>query len=193
MLGSLTDTLRARLRERGVPFDVEYGPERMRQTSLAKSHIVLERDRERGDVFKGPASNTRNPRIVETWGLGCVCRVYAQSTKNGARARDHEELCDEIVRQIVLSLREIVAANRLRWAITGSGYLSAESMDERGMEAWAGVVYELAFQVDRGISDTEYNGEKAAEATGFSIWTTLTTTGASAVDERVPGATTRVP
>jgi hypothetical protein len=196
MLSAICNELRAALQARGVPYDVVYGPERMAQSSLARTHIVLERDRTLGDAYLPPTTHTRNPRLDHVRRIGAVLTVYARSGEPGATIADHERLADHIVDQALVALRGIVAARRTLWDVTGARLLSAGESADRALEAWAGVVYEVKLAIDRGVADTPFDGAAAVErtmggATGARIGTALNITGSPGTSTDLPGATTR--
>jgi hypothetical protein len=167
-----------------------YGPEGFFQTPLANSHIVVSRDRGTGDNFMGAESNTRNPNVVQTFGLGSKCRVYAKSTLAGANIWDHERLAGKIMDQIVIALTEIIVARKNEFRPSIARLLTAAELKEPELQRWAGVVYELKFKINRSILDVPYDGESADEAT---MGTGITTVGATIDTSGSPGGSTVLP
>jgi hypothetical protein len=206
VLLSISYQLREDLQARGVPFDVVYGPERLGQTPLAASHIVLERDRATGDELLPVTAHRRNPRVDHVRGIGATLRVFARSTAAGAGPGDHERVADRVVDQCLISLRAIVAARRTQWRLRSAKLLSADEAGERGLETWPGVIYEARFVIDRGVADAGWTEAETAaaaagtatadEATfggahGVSVATTLDTSDGPAGSDELPSATTR--
>jgi len=200
MLAAITDQLREALDARGVPvtaIPVVYGPESLGQTTLAQSHIVIERSRSMGDTWGPGHAPMRNPRQIFSVQVGAVCRIFARSSLSGARTQDHERVADQLAGQVMVALREIVVARKTIWRVMSSRLLTRDDMAERNMQTWAGVVYEILFSVDRGVLDTDYAGEAATEATaggatGFGVSTTLDTSDSPGVGKDLPSGTTRV-
>lgn len=200
MLAAITDQLRAALEARGVPvksIPVIYGPESLGQTTLAQSHIVVERDRMAGDTWGPSRVPMRNPKQVFSVSVGAVCRIFARSSLSGARNQDHERIADTLAAQTMIALREIIIARKTLWQVTSSKLLTKDEMSERDLQTWAGVVYEIRFSIDRAALDTDYAGEAAAEATaggtdGFGVVTTLDTSTSTGAGTDLPDATTRV-
>lgn len=196
MLAAITYQVRDALEARGVPYPVSYGPERTGQTSMADPHIVIERDRDQGDGINPATTNRRNPQLVFVRPIGAVFRVYARSTLPSAGPADHERVADKVVDQILVVLREIVAARKTFMRFGSAGLLTAAALEELSLQTWSGVVYQVRFQVDRGVTTANYEGEIAAESEfgdspGTSVSTTLDTDDSPEVNLDLPSATTR--
>jgi hypothetical protein len=206
VLLAISYQLREALKARGVPHPLAYGPERMGQSVLAAPHIVLERDRENGDLIAPPVAHRRNPRLDHVRWIGSILRVFAKSTTDGAGVGDHEREADRVVDQAMVALRGIVSARRSLWEIRSSKLLTAEEAGERGLEAWPGAIYEVRFAVARGVADLGWTEAATAagaagtnpadEATfgtahGVSVATTVDTSDGPAGSELLPSATTR--
>lgn len=206
MLAAIAIQLGEMLADRGVPYPVVYGPERMSHGSATTPHVTVERSRALGDSTRPNKTIRDNPRVVFVRSIGAVCRVYARSTQSGAAPADHERVADAVVDQILVCLRTIAGGRRTIFESRDGRFLSAVDLDERGLQAWAGVVYELPFTIARGVTDGVYAGESAlaygttpaaAEATaggehGFGVAITLDVGESSGSSETLPGATTRV-
>lgn len=195
MLAAITYELRELLKARGVPYPVGYGPERSTQSVAVDSHIVVERDRERGDEFKPPPTSRYNPHLDHSRDIGAICRVFARSTLSGAGPEDHERVADTVVDQVAIVLRAIISRRRTFWAVRSAKLMTAAEMAYAGI-TWPGVVYELRFTVSRGVTDATFQGEIAGESTfggahGTTVSTTLDTSDSPAGSNDLPSATTR--
>jgi len=194
MLLAITYQLRDELTARGVPYPVRPGPLATIPGSMGESQIVVERDRSAGDTVAAPSTIMRNPTLQWKRGIGFRVRVWTRSTLDGAIAMDHERIADHVVDQILLAMRAIVSGRKTEWRVTGGGLLSAADLSELGAQSWAGVVYELRCQIDRGVTDRTYQDVAASEATaggtgGFGFANTETVTGAGG--RELPSASTR--
>jgi hypothetical protein len=178
MLYEISKELSSALSVVGCPLRVVYGPE-PKTTGLTDSRIVIERDRKAGDQFTGPRSQQRNPKLIDVRAIGCVLRVYAQSTLAGASVYDHERIADQAIDQIDVAMRTIINTRKTMWRVTSAKLLSADELQLQGLTVWPGVVYEMKFQVDRGVLRTTWAGEAADEATmggegGVSLGSSMT-------------------
>jgi hypothetical protein len=196
MIASFTDDLRAALVTRGVPYAVVYGPERLRQTVLAEPHIVVMRDRQQGETFRGPKTTKQNPPLDHVRTMAVRCVVYGKSYLAGASVADHERVADKVVDQIVIAMRAIVNERQTEWVLTGGRLLSDTDLAEDGLEAWPGVAYELRFTVDRGVRDETYAGEYPDESTiggthGIDFGTSLSADG-TGQENTLPSAETEL-
>lgn len=197
MISSFTDDLRSALSDRGVPYPIVYGPERMQQTLLAEPHIVITRDRQQGETFKPPKTTKQNPPLDHVRAMAVRCLVYGKSRLPGATVADHERVADKVADQIVLAMRAIVNERQTEWVIIGGRMLNDTDLQEEGLEAWPGAVYELRFTIDRGVRNENYAGEYADESTiggahGISFDLTLSADG-TGQENALPSATTELP
>jgi len=198
MLYTITQELKTALAAKGCPVPVVYGPER--SGGLIGQRIVVERDRQSGDQFTGPRSQQRNPGLVDVRAIGSVLRVYAQSGVAGANVWDHERVADQVIDLVTVALRRIVSARKTLWRIGAAKLLSSDELELRGLKTWPGVVYELRFQIDRGVFDYTWTGDAKPEATmggtgGVTVTApTVTITGGAgtAVPTALPAATTEI-
>lgn len=196
MLAAITYQLRDALKARGVPYPVSYGPERVGQTVLADSHIVVERDRDRGDDVSPPPTSRYNPHLDHVRDIGAICRIYARSTLAGAGPEDHERVADTVADQVLIVLRSIVSARRTAWAVRSAKLLSTAEAEYNGIN-WPGCVYELRFAISRGVTVATFVGEIAGEtkfggAHGTTVATSLDTTGGPGPSTDLPSAETRI-
>lgn len=165
MIYELQKELAAELEARGVPYPVLYGPESAQTTTPAvRSRIVLERDRKQGDRFDGPRSVHVNHQLSAVRAIGCVLRIYAASTAAGARVQDHERLADALLDRVTVALRKCVNVRKTLHRITAAKLLDGDELELRGLATWPGVVYELRFEIDRGVFDRDWDGSAAPEA-----------------------------
>lgn len=164
MIKGIAIRVQDELKAKGVPFGLVYGPERQASTPSSPSRIVIERDRKAGDGF-GPARSVHtNPRMRAVRAIGCVARIFAKSNKAGADVGDHEGVCDAVVDKVTIALDKVIRSDQTLWTIVSGKLLNQEELAARDLTTWPGVVYELAFTIDRGVFDTDYAGEAASEA-----------------------------
>lgn len=164
MIYEITKEVRAALQSKGVPYPVEYGPERA-PASVASTRIVIERDRRATDTFAPPMSPKPNPvrfgvrwQAVQIW-------IYAQSTVDGPAVYDHERIAEQLVDKLTIALTRCVLARRNQLRIGSANYVGAAELELLGIEAWPGVVYQMSVEISRSIDDTNWIGEKSPEAT----------------------------
>ena len=199
MIYSITRELETALKAKGVPLPVVYGPERS-GTALTRPRIVVERDRQAGDVVKwSPRVPMRNPRAVDRRMQGVQIRIYAKSDLSGAGVWDHERIADHSVDAILVALRGIIESRKNEIAVQSSRFLNAAELDET-LQTWPGVVYEIKLQIDRGVFESIWSLETSAVAApvaiiggehGIGISTSLTASG-SGVNSALPSASTEV-
>jgi len=187
MIHEIYDQLRVALKAKGVPFECVYGPTPV-PAKVGATRIHMLRDYDAGDQVLPTLSQHRNPRVFAARGMGALVRVHAQSTIGGAQRHDHERLADAIVDQVQVELYKIVRAAKTVWRVTRAGLVADATTD-----GWAGVVYELHFQIDRGVRDVDWLGNADGEMTMTSetAVTSLAATG-PATGPGLPTATTRI-
>lgn len=170
MIYEISHELSAELRARGVPYPVIYRESRTRTIgSVPDTRIVIERDRRGGDQAGNPISQFKNPRRVASRRIGVLIRVFAQSTIDGAREPDHEDLADEIIDHVEMALRVVLVKRKTFHAIAQSKLLDGEEMAALGIEQWPGVVYELRVLIDRNVIDRNFIGEAREQTTLTAI------------------------
>jgi len=156
MIHSMSLDLEEKLRSRGFPLRVRYGPERVSREGY-KTVIVMARDHESGDSIGAPKGNQRNPRYRFARRLGCVAEIFAASTKPGAAVHDHEGLCDAITDAFLVALYEWGAEAKVgNIDITSSKYLTKAERND--IERWPGLVYQVRFNVARGVYQLDFEG-----------------------------------
>ena len=171
MLYEVSRLVETELQSRGCPIPVVYGPERAEDLALVRSRIVFERPRAGGDVVGPPrVSKTNPPRRAER-GVQGIVRVFAHSTVAGARVQDHEEIAEQAVDLVIVSLQIAAAKMETTFGIGGGGYLSASVLGLDGLTTWPGVVYELTITLQRGVFDRTWvgAGKGTSEITGVAV------------------------
>jgi hypothetical protein len=163
--------VRTHLAARGCPLRVVYGPERLADSGLTDSRIVIERERGSGDSIRPPKSTTKNPHRRAERGLAGVVRIFAKSSTPGARIEDHETVCEQAVDMIIIALQHAAAKEDTRIAVESSGYLSADDSNVPSVETWPGVVYEISIELARGVFDRTWAGNANAEQSEFTVST----------------------
>lgn len=175
-----------KMRARGYPVRFEYGPDAVAREGR-EIVIVVERDREQGDGFVPPVGTQRNPDVIRKRLLGCVARVYAKSSKPNATIWDHEELCDHIADAFFFALYEWGAEARAGdLPIRESRYLAASEL--RNEERWAGAVYQIRYQVPRGLRGVTYEGDARPTGEAASVASRTDVSGPGAEDDTGCGA-----
>jgi hypothetical protein len=159
MVADVTDMMR----ERGFSLPIVYGPERTRRTSQHATHVVFQRDREKGDTFAAPDGRGRYPEYRGVRVIGCTAWVVARSSRSGARVEDHEELSDIIVDGIHSALYRWASEANSRMTIDGGRFLRRDELDGGELETFDGTVYELSFAVARGVYDRTDEQESPRE------------------------------
>ncbi len=190
MLHAIYLELQEALKARGVPFDVLYGP--FPAPVPGSSAIVFDVDATtKGQFRPAPSGAPRNPSVILQRALPGVVRVYAQSTKDGAADWDHRRVAERVVDQIVASLRRICVARREQIDFQSAGLMSAQELDEAGIQTWPGVVHETKFQVWRGVTDSvSYTAEAADTKTlaAGGVTTSLDTSDSPGTGAGLPSA-----
>ena len=195
MLYEISREIEAELRARDCAYPVVYGPERL-PTTLANCRIVIERERGAGEDVGAPKHRGTNPRPIATRSIAGRCRVFAKSSKAGANVWDHEREADLAVDLLVVALHSCSRRRCSEYRVTGGKILAANELEYEALSAWPGVVYELTFEIDRGVSDVKWAGDKRPEVTigegGIVIATSATVGGDAAGSSDLPSVETRV-
>lgn len=184
MIHELAGLLRTALAAKGVPYEVVYGPTAT-PPKVGSTRIQILRDTDAGDQVLGPRSQHLNARQFSVRAMGALARVHATSTLAGAQRHDHEDLADAIVDQLQIELYKIA-----RDAKTLIRFVRAGIVTDQTADGWSGALYELRFQLDRGVRDTKWTGEAAPEGSFTGTATTLDLTGSGQAKD-LPTATTR--
>lgn len=199
MLYEISREIDAQLQVKLAPYRVHYGPENADPDAglrLTTPRIVIERDRQAGDRPRDGRSRTNNAKMLAAREVGAVCRIFAQSTVDGARVEDHERIADQLADMVTCALHVVATTRKAEWRISSAKLLTAEEVAQRGLQVWPGAVYELRFSVDRGVYDTDWTGAAAAEkalgtdSSSIKVRTTGTI-GLQNAPEGTPGEATR--
>jgi len=183
MLYEIARAVATRVHSKGCPLPVVYGPEPVQDVALTKSRIVFERPRDAlSDVVSAPRTQRMNPPLRGELGIAGVVRIYAQSTVDGARVQDHEEVALAAVDQVIVALQAVVGGMRTTHAISQAGLVSAATLALPELRCWPGVVYEIHFTAQHGVRDTTWAGDAKATQSSWSIETTGTCTTTAAPD-----------
>lgn len=182
----LFTTVRDAVKAKGMPFEFVYGPARV-PVSNGATRLTWQRERGVSETLKPPIVNHRNPRMVATRGLPILVRIHAQSTKPGAQMHDHEEIARAISEQVITEVHKATRTFGTTYQLAFSGLVDNVDVPD----GWAGVVHEIKFSVDDGISDVAWTGEAAEENSPATIATTRNATGPGPRTD-LPSATTRI-
>lgn len=178
MIGALAAGVESVLRGRRYPVRIEVGPRLSIET--APFAITLDLDRGTPDEVGAPVVARGNPVTPWSRSIGCVARVFAGSTKGGARLADHEVACNALVDALLVALRE--------WAV-GSGFgldlreVRAMPLEDRGggEVARGGEAYVVRFAVRRALVAVDYTGigELTGTAAGVATASRISLDGAN--------------
>lgn len=143
------------------PIRVEYGPEFNRRSAHEENLVVVERDREQGDLFSAPRGAQRNPKKLATRAYGAKATIWIRSNLPGARLAEHEEACEQAVDAFFCGLYHWTKTTRHEASptIVEARYIKAEEADVASAQTWPGVVYLFRFRVFAGVADLSYKGE----------------------------------
>lgn len=185
MIHAIFVQLRDALAAKGVPFQITYGPPQT-PMKVGDTRLAFFRDYTAGDAIGPRKSQHQNPRQIATRSMTFVVRIYAQSTKPAAARWEHEEIAEQLADAVHVALHDIALRGRTLMRIGRMGYVQDDTSD-----GWLGVVYEIRFQIDRGVADLTWTGEAAPEAIAGSMSTSLDVDGPGAATD-LPSATTRI-
>lgn len=190
MIHEIAKELDAKLKAKGVPVRVVTGPERT-DGQAQRERIVLERDRDSGDSFGPVRSQHGNPKARMTRTVGCLMRIYAQSTSAGAAVYEHERRAETILDRIVCSLDDVIRGDRKSsWALRDGKFTSPTDLQQS--QTWSGALYELRFSVDRSVFDRAWptvadpQGAKRPEGGFDSVGNVLDVPLPAGGDELIP-------
>lgn len=158
MIYRLALDMRDLLAARRFPGKVEHGPLRF-NPKLHTNLVVIERSRAGGDSFRSARGAQGNPRTPFVRAIPATITIYAQSSRPGAVAGDHEDLCEAWVDMVAAALYEWgKRAQAEGLAIGDGGMLPASEIS--GEETWPGAVYRLNIQVTRSVRDVKFESER---------------------------------
>lgn len=155
----------AELEAQHCPYPLAYGPERFVPTTVGATRIQVDHVREPGADPSGPPRvQQKNPRAYGARQIACVVRVYAQSDKAGADIQDHDGLAGQLATMFDVALYKVVTRRKNAYTRPVWGFLGAEALKMRGLEAWPGSVYEARFVIEHAELDTVWTGESTGDA-----------------------------
>jgi hypothetical protein len=176
--------LAAELKAKGVPFEIAYGPTQV-PPKVGASRIVVQHDHEAGDQNLGPRSQMKNPRQYAVRAMGGLVRIHAMATVESATRGDHERIANILADLVTVALIRIARRAKTEQRIVREGFAVDATTD-----GWAGALYEIRFQFDRGVHDVTYQGAAMPEGEVAHTSTSMTTSGPAAA--ALPTATTRI-
>lgn len=152
------------LKARRYPVKVIYGPERLtRGPQAGQATIIFERARDTGDkVTFVKGAQGPNPKMVRARLLGVIVTVYASSGAAGAKTHEHEHACDQIVDALIVAIDEWFVEGRTGQLCeySVSRMMNASEFESDEMRAWPGCVYQLRFDLPRGVRALVYTPPK---------------------------------
>lgn len=159
MLYAISRELDAALKAQHVPIPVVFGPD---ITAVGiDERIVIDYRGPSADSIEGPISVHRNPQMPMRRVVGATLRIYARAGFTGAAWHDHAERAEKILDHVLCELDAITRKRRNALTWGAGGFIVLE--EEDGAELTAGAVYELAFEVDRGVYRTTWEGDAREE------------------------------
>lgn len=196
MLFEISKEIAALFSAANCPYKIVYGPERSPST-IAQSRVVIEYDRQGSDTTKAPKGRFANPPMVSLRSVACTCRIFAKSSLAGAGIHNHEREANALADLFLVAIHKVVRSRCSEYRITRAKFLSVDELKYTGLETWPGAVYEISFEVDRGVFDTTWTGEKSTEATiggtgGVGIQTSLTVGGTATGNNVMPSVSTEI-
>lgn len=170
MIYQMAKDLDGRLRARKFPLRVHYGPERLTREMGRSLVVLVRRDREQGDAVRAVVGAQRNPRMLGVRDLGVITDIFAAANVAGARANEHEHLCDAVVDAFLCALYEWGAASGAgAIPVLEARYLTDAEKDAEDLGP--GVVYRLRFRVPRAIKVADYEGNALPESAPSGLFT----------------------
>ena len=163
MIFDLAQDVAADLASRKFPVEVRYGREPVLSRGYGSHTVTFSRDDQSGDgTPESPRGSKRNPDYRYTRGLGVVALLFIASGLPGAMQHEHERECDLVVDGLLTAIEDWAkeAMSAIEWGHLG--YLAPDQVD--GTEHRAAIVYEVRFQVLRGVYRKDYDGGYPATA-----------------------------
>lgn len=184
-IADLVDLVAEELRLRNFPHKLTYGPERTQRVGPGvQLGVVFERDRVKGDVIEGPAltrPQAAMPSAYLTRRIGGTFTVYAQSTKPGARAQDHEREVDAVCDGVISAMYRVCKFAGKPLAFTGSRLLDAKEFNAN--EQWPGAAARVEFTVTVLVNDVDYLGHGPGTGTVAAVHNDVTVDLVAALDD----------
>jgi len=196
MLYEISKEIAAELQLKKCPYAVVYGPERL-PVSMTTPRIVIERDRQSPEQISAPKSRTVNPIMMLTRAIAGQIRVFAKSSVSGANVYNHERECDKAVDRVTVALHKVARRRCTEYRITRAKLLNTTELQYEGLESWPGVVYQINFEIDRGVLDTDWTGDGADTAEiggtgGVTIGASVSVSGSATGNNVLPNADTEI-
>lgn len=184
MIREIGVELSAKLKERGVPFVVEIGPEKTATASYAIERIVIGHDRDGADRFLPVRSQHPNPKHHSTRSMACVITIYAKSPRAGALQWEHDRRANDALDQVIVALDEIAQTRKNAWQLASGRFVTPDNFKDSDQAA--GAVYELKFFFERGVRAQTWRGEARPEITLEGIKNTDAITTANGPEGQTP-------
>jgi hypothetical protein len=174
------------LADKHYPFEVTYGPEAFVREGRG-NRVVIMRDTQ-SDSFGPPPSSARNGfpdptrsnamtgRLLGVRNIGVVAYVFGKATMPGATRAEHEDIVDCCVDAIQCALYNTGAQTRMPVAILGGRFVPKAEL-EGVHDKFAGVIYEMRFTMQRGVTDRTYEGDGLSVVTLDKVTTSLEVNG----------------
>jgi len=176
MLYQVVSEAAERMKARKFPFPVTFGKERTQATAFLPCRVVVDYDTDAAETFEALKLQSNNvgqanPRAPFRCWQTAVARIYARSGVVGARQVDHFAFAVKARNMLVNALEVVTrgggtgAAGEIRakmFRLTGGRWVNPADLADS--EVWAGVVYELRFQVDQSVPDVDWFDQAAGTA-----------------------------
>lgn len=157
MIHEIGKELSAALLARGAPFKA-VDPERTEPTGTARERVVIE-EVDGGDTFGPSVSQHVNPKCAMTCRISVRLRIFAQDTRAGATAPDHQRRARAVLDQVLVALANIMRARKApSWLPDRGGFAPIEDAAGTLLGSRAGALYELFFTVPRAVLDLPWTG-----------------------------------
>lgn len=163
MIHDLAVSLQATLRAHKCPITVVEGPERTKPTTYANERVVVEEPEDKSTRTAAPRSQSINPKRVLTAADPVRVTVYAKSPVKGALDFEHVTRARAVVDLVLVGLKEFVSTNKLAWQLPE--YRRIRPADLEQSERSPGAAYQIDLAIERSVTDRDWNGAAAPEAT----------------------------
>lgn len=147
------------LRGRGCSFPVVDGPEPTQPTSWSRERIVIERSGR--DSYTAAPGHNINPRRYMIRNIGLKISIFAQSSRAGALAFEHERRAEQVLDMVLTSLVDIAGIRKNGMTLTGGEFVAPADLEKS--ESRGGAVYELTLSWERGVTKKTFAGAARPE------------------------------
>lgn len=158
MIHEIAKELGDYLEAKGCGFPV-YDREATLPTTWARNRIVVARGDE--DKVGPPRFQSRNPKVHFIRTIPATITIFAQSTATGAQEFEHRRVTDNVVDMCLIALRHIAGTRRIGLAITSSKRVPLIDLEKS--ERVGGFAHEIAFTVERAVSERTWTGAIQSE------------------------------